>query len=191
MSGQGRQQNQKMKSFLIYKYLLENSDENHCLPARDIVDFLKNDMGIQAERRSIYKDIEEINKALFAFKKEETIESAEFELEENEKHKTIVYNANQKGFYIRKRDYKLSDISAIIECIYSAKFITEVQAEKYVDIITDTLTSIHQSNDIKHDALLLDRGKSINNEVFENVQKINKAMQSKSGKNKHQPEKIS
>ena len=188
-----KQNNQKLKCYLVYRYLMENSDENHYLSQRDIVDYLENDMGVNAERRSIYKDIDEINKILYALREEIPIENAEYQIEEkeNDKWKTIVYDGSKKGYYVRKRDYKLSDISAIAECIYAARFITEAQAEKYVDIITSSLVSIHQADEIKHEALLLDRGKTINPHVFENVQKIYKAMRVKAGKEKHVPEKIS
>ena len=191
MSEQGRQHNQKLKAFLIYKYLLENSDSNHCFSAGDIADFLTNDIGISAERRSIYKDIDEINKALLALRHEETLDWAEDKLKENDNYKAIVYDASKKGFYVKKRECKLNEISAIAECIYSAKFITEEQAYKYVEIITDILASKYQAEEIIHEAVLLDRGKTINDAVFENVQKINKAMKTKLGKNSHTPEKIS
>ena len=188
-----KQFNQKLKAFLIYHYLMENTDENHCLTQKDILDYLNNDMGIKAERRSLYTDIDEINKTLYALRNDLSIEEAEFEIEDkqNDKWKTIVYDGSKKGYYVRKRDYKLNDVNAIVECIYAARFITEAQAEKYVDIITRNLVSIHQADEIQHEALLLDRGKTINPQVFENVQKIYKAMRVKAGKEKHIPEKIS
>ena len=192
-SGSGRQNNQKLKCYLVYRYLMENSDENHCLSHKDILDYLESDMGIKAERRSLYKDIDEINKTLYALREEISIDDAEYEIEEkeNDKWKTIVYDGSKKGYYVRKRDYTLNEVNAIVECIYAARFITEKQAEKYVDIVTRNLVSIHQAEEIEHEALLLDRGKTINPQVFENVQKIYKAMRKKSGKNKHDPEKIS
>ena len=170
--------NQKLKAFLIYQYLMENTDENHCLSTTDILDYLEQDMGIKAERRSLYTDIDEINKTLYALRKDLSIEEAEFAIEDkqNDKWKTVVYDGSKKGYYVRKRDYKLNDVNAIVECIYAARFITEEQAEKYVDIITRNLVSIHQADEIQHEALLLDRGKTINPQVFENVQKIYKAM---------------
>ncbi len=185
--------NQKLKAFLIYQYLMENTDENNCLATTDILDFLETDMGIKAERRSLYTDIDEINKTLYALREGISLERAEFEIEEkkNDKWKTIVYDGSKKKYYVRKRDYKLNDVNAIVECIYAARFITEAQAEKYVDIITRNLVSIHQADEIQHEALLLDRGKTINPQVFENVQKIYKAMRVKAGKEKHIPEKIS
>ena len=185
--------NQKLKAFLIYQYLMENTDENHCLATADILDYLEHDMGIKAERRSLYTDIDEINKTIYALRKDLSIEEAEFEIEDKktDKWKTIVYDGSKKGYYVRKRDYTLNEVHGIVECIYAARFITESQAEKYVDIITRNLVSIHQADEIQHEALLLDRGKTINPQVFENVQKIYKAMRKKSGKNKHDPEKIS
>ena len=53
--------NQKIKPYIVLQYLLNNSDENNPQSATNIIDFL-NDCDISAERRSIYRDIEEINK---------------------------------------------------------------------------------------------------------------------------------
>ena len=61
--GKGRRGDQKMKPYLVYDYLMRNSDENHVVSANEICGYLE-EMGISAERRSIYKDIEEINKAI-------------------------------------------------------------------------------------------------------------------------------
>ena len=44
---------------------MENTDENHCLSTTDILDYLEQDMGIKAERRSLYTDIDEINKLIY------------------------------------------------------------------------------------------------------------------------------
>ena len=60
---QGKQSDQKMKPYLVYEYLMRYSDANHVVSASELVGYLQ-ECGISAERRSIYKDIEEINKAL-------------------------------------------------------------------------------------------------------------------------------
>lgn len=36
---------------------MENSDENHSVSAGDIIDYLREECSIEAERRSIYRDI--------------------------------------------------------------------------------------------------------------------------------------
>ena len=61
--GHGKKRDQKMKPYLVYEYLMRYSDANHVVSANELVGYLQ-ECGISAERRSIYKDIEEINKAL-------------------------------------------------------------------------------------------------------------------------------
>ena len=45
-----RAEKQKVKTLFVAKYFLENSDENHPITAGDIVDYLREDCGIEAER---------------------------------------------------------------------------------------------------------------------------------------------
>ena len=52
----GKKNDQKMKPFLAYEYLMRNSDASHTVPANEIVGYLQ-ECGISAERRSIYTDI--------------------------------------------------------------------------------------------------------------------------------------
>ena len=61
----GKQPNQKMKPFIVMQYLQRNTDENHTCSSTDIIDYLNNECGISADRRSIYRDIAEINKAMY------------------------------------------------------------------------------------------------------------------------------
>ena len=50
----GKKPNQKLKPYLVMQYLLKESNEDHPLTANDIVEFLKINCGIYAERRSVY-----------------------------------------------------------------------------------------------------------------------------------------
>lgn len=59
----GKQTNQKLKPYVVPQYLLKYSDENNTKSAYDIIGYLE-DCGISAERRSIYRDIEEINRIM-------------------------------------------------------------------------------------------------------------------------------
>jgi predicted DNA-binding transcriptional regulator YafY len=162
---------------------------------KDIVEYLQ-ECGITAERRSIYRDIEEINKAIllttsdrYEQLKAETIEEAE-ELLKDEKEKTIVYDKNKKGFYVRKRHYKLEDIQALAECIYSSKFLDEKRAKRLVNVICD-LVSEHNAEGLKRDVIQLDRGKSDSVSNYDTLKKISFAMRRKRINNvAHTPEKI-
>ena len=61
----GRKTDQKMKPYLVMQYLIKHTDENNIVNATDIAIDLFENYGILAERRSIYKDIQEIYKAVY------------------------------------------------------------------------------------------------------------------------------
>ena len=50
-----KSENQKFKALFVAKYLQEYSDENHAVSATDIIDYLSEECGIMADRRSIYR----------------------------------------------------------------------------------------------------------------------------------------
>ena len=54
----GRKPNQRMKPYLIYQFLLRNSNENKTITADNIAAYLSADCGVDAERHSVYKDID-------------------------------------------------------------------------------------------------------------------------------------
>ena len=187
----GRKSNQRMKPFLVYQYLLKESDENNAVSATKIVEYL-HDLGLEAERRSIYKDIEEINKILWLleneadiFEVEELIENDDFEDE-----KIIQYDSHQKGFYIRYRNYDVSDIRLISECIYSSRYISQSEADRLVKIMKD-FVSQKQAETIRTDALVTDRIRTLNKNSLNNVSVIYDAMSTMLDGLKHEPEKIS
>lgn len=190
----GKKTDQKMKPYLVYEYLMRYSDANNVVSANQIVGYLQ-ECGISAERRSIYKDIEEINKALlltqrnsYGIPRASTVEKAE-KLLQDDKHKTIIYDASRKGFYVRKRHYKVNDIRMLAECVYSAKFIDEDLADKLVNVVCD-LVSENYADDIRHDTFLVNRVKTDNTDIYEMVSKINAAMSRNRNKKPHVPEKI-
>lgn len=186
----GKKPNQKLKTFVVLQYLQRNTDENHVCNASDIVDYL-NECGIAAERRSIYSDIAEINKAMYMIEQGTDINSAAEELEQYEDEKLIVYDAKRKGFYFRRRQFDLNDIRLLVECIYSAKFISEKHVGLLVDVAC-SMVSDPQAERIKRSATyLLDRVKTTNNAVILNMDIIRDAMSTSIDGLRHTPEKIS
>ena len=120
--GSGRKPNQRMKHYLVLQYLMHNTDENNVATATEIADCLVNDYGISAERRSVYKDIEEINLVMYMLENDVDFFEAQEELaDEDSELKTIVYDKNRKGFYL-KRKYQFDDVRLLVECINSSRW---------------------------------------------------------------------
>lgn len=191
----GKKPNQKVKPYVVLQYLLKNTDEDHVATAFDIIAFLEDECGIEAERRSIYKDIEEINKVALMFQNGCMIDEAAEELEKNKDDDSIrlvVYDKSRKGFYAQKysRQFDVDDMRLLAECVYSAKFIAEGQAKRLVDDVICDFVSVHQAEKIRHDAFLTDRVKTNNKGVLRNLSTINEAMSTKLDGKSHKPEKI-
>ena len=189
----GKKPNQKVKPYVVLQYLLKNTDEDHLQTAPEIVAFLEEDCGIDAERRSIYKDIEEINKVALMFQEGCTIDEAAAMLEDDEDDslKLVKYDKSRKGFYVQSvaRQFDLNDMRLLAECVYSAKFIAESKAKTLVDVVCG-FVSDHQAEKIKHDAFLTDRVKTNNKLVLYSLATINDAMSAKLDGKSHKPEKI-
>lgn len=189
-SGRGRKEHQKMKPYLVYQYLLRNSDENHVVTAPELVGYLQ-EIGIYAERRSIYKDIEEINNALWILENDSDIEDVNKAMAAGyfDADKTIVYDNRQKGFYVTHRKYDASDIRLISECIYSSKYISQTEAERLVDIMKE-FVSDEQASEIRTEALVTNRVRTLNKNALRNVSTIYDAMSKVIDGAKHILEKI-
>lgn len=190
----GKKPNQKLKPYVVLQFLLKNTDENHLKTAYEIVDFL-DECGIEAERRSIYKDIEGINSVALMFRDGITIDEAVQELTENKDDDSIrlvVYDKSRKGFYVSSeaRQYDVDDIRLLAECVYSAKFIAEGQATRLVNNVICEFVSAHQAETIKQNAFLTDRVKTNNRAVLRSLTEINKAMSLRMDGKSHKPEKI-
>lgn len=194
----GKKPNQKLKPYLVQQYLLKNTDEDHVASAYDIIDFLEQ-CGVAAERRSIYRDIEDINKVMWLMENKQDdeddidIDAAEEAIAAgDDAEKTVVYqkHAEKKGFYVRQRRYDPNDIRLLAECVYSAKFLSQGQADRLADVVCE-FVSKYQAEKIRHDAFLTDRVKTSNKAVLNNISTINDAMSRRLDGEPHDPEKIS
>lgn len=187
----GRQFDQKMKPYLVYQYLLRNTDDNNTKSAFEIAAYLDT-VGINAERRSIYKDIDAINKVMWMLQNKATIDEAN-EVIDSDKYdaeKPIVYDPCKKGFYVRNRGYDFDDIRLISECIFSSRYISEKKAKELVEIMKDFLSD-DQAQKIKTDAIVTNRVRLLNDSLLDNIAIINEAMATKISGDSHKPEKIS
>lgn len=193
----GKQKNQKLKPYLVLQYLLKYSDENNTKSAYDIIGYLE-DCGISAERRSIYRDIEDINRIMLMLQEDTDLAEVDMMIAEAEESgdeeeinelKTILYDKTKKGFYVRQRKFDVNDMRLLAECVYACKFITEAKAKRLVNVVCD-FVSEEQAVKIRHNAFLTDRVKTDNQGVLNNIAAINEAMSKHLDGAPHTPEKI-
>ena len=173
----GKKPNQKLKAYLVYEYLQKNTDEENFVSASDIINYLQ-ERGVEAERRSIYRDIEDINKLFYLLEEDEaTMEEAEeaIEADEDDELKAVVYNKTKKGFHVKRRLNFENDVRLLAECVYATKFVDVGTAEMLIDTVC-SLVSDYQAEKIRHNVYLADRVKTDNSGVYNNVDVINEAL---------------
>lgn len=187
----GKKENQKLKTYILLQYFLKNTDKSNPVHMSDILDYLHDECGIDAERRSIYRDIADINKVLYMLDNGCDIQEAE-EAMEDEGERYIVSDGNRKGYYLCRRPYgiEVDDVRLLAECIYSARFINEKKAEELVEIISNNVSQWDAKN-IQHDAFVTDRVRiQMNNTFYYNLITINGALRQGTAADPHTPEKI-
>ena len=170
--GSGRKPNQRIKSYLVLQYLLKNSDEEHPAKAVDIVAYLEDEIGIAAERRSLYKDIQEINLAEYALRVSCDLDEARENLE-NDPSLALIQNKHSRGFYVssHNRSIRPDEARLLAECVYMARFIPNREKQLYIDIVCGGLSE-SQREQIEHSVIVSDSGGTINRETIKNIDKI-------------------
>ena len=186
----GRKPYQSMKPYLVYQYLLKESDEENIKKATDIADQLENEYGISTKARSIFKDVETMNQAiLIANENARDIEEA-IEMCENTKNHTIVYDSNYRGFYIPKRREKINDLYTILDCIYAAPFLDKDTALRLADMVCSEFVSNEEKDNMLESTYVPNKKVSDYTPLLKKLNTIRIALKKRVDGKAHIPEAI-
>ena len=145
--------NQKLKLLYLQKILLENTDEEHTISMDRILTLLAN-KGIDAERKSIYSDIEELN---------------------NFGMDILCKKGKNGGYYVASREFEFSQIRLLVDIVQSAKFITEKKSNELIKKL-ETLVSSHEAYKLQAEVYVANRVKTDNETIYYLVHDISEAM---------------
>lgn len=149
-----RSGNQKMKQLYLMQILLQNTDENHFLNATELIQALKA-YDIEAERKSIYSDIESLK--LYGLDIEKS---------------TARGNA---GYYIASREFEIPELKLLVDAVQSSRFITLKKSEKLIKKI-EALASRYEAVQLQRQVYVTNRIKTQNESVYYNVDDIHSAI---------------
>lgn len=144
---------QKLKLILLLQYFNENTDRQHPISMAEIITYLEAN-GIHAERKSIYTDIEALNRLGYdvVFKKE-----------------------RPSGYYMESRDFELAELKLLVDAVQSSKFITEKKSNALIKKI-EKLTSKHEGRKLQRQVYVANRVKTDNEAVLYNIDYIHEAI---------------
>ena len=143
----------KLKILYILKYLMEESDTNHPISTRTLLEYLES-VGITAERKSVYDDIAALQR--FGVMIEHTRE-------------------NGSGYYIVERNFELPELKLLVDAVQSSKFITKQKSASLIKKLA-SLTNKHDASTLNRQVYMSGRIKTMNESIYYNVDMIHTAI---------------
>ncbi len=148
-----KQSQQKLKLLYLMKILLEKTDEEHHITVPEMIGELAA-LGISAERKSIYSDLEYLE--LFGL---------DICSERGKTH----------GYYVASREFELPELKLLVDSVQASKFITRKKSMELISKI-EKLTSHENAKKLHRQVYVLDRVKTLNEQIYYNVDKIHDAI---------------
>ncbi|MBQ9997800.1 MAG: WYL domain-containing protein, partial [Clostridia bacterium] len=144
---------QKLKMMYLAKILLDKTDEEHTITVPEMIAELAK-LGISAERKSIYDDLEYLQ--LYGL-----------DICSNKTRTT--------NYYIASRDFELPELKLLVDSVQASKFITRKKSMELISKI-EKLTSHENAKKLQRQVFITNRVKTLNEQIYYNVDKIHEAI---------------
>ncbi|HCM92681.1 MAG TPA: WYL domain-containing protein [Lachnospiraceae bacterium] len=145
--------NQKLKILYLKEILYRYTDELHPMSAAEICGILK-EWGVEAERKSIYSDVEML--ATYGYD-------------------IMKLNGRDGGFFMGSREFELPELKLLIDAVMSSKFITKKKSDQLVKKIT-SFASEYDADELKRQLYSINRMKMQNEDILYSVDVVNTAI---------------
>ncbi len=148
-----KQSQQKLKLMYLAKILLERTDEEHTMTVPQMIAELGT-MGISAERKSIYDDLECLQ--LYGLD-------------------ICSRKSRTTDYYVASRDFELPELKLLVDSVQASKFITHKKSMELISKI-EKLTSHENAKKLHRQVFVTNRVKTLNEQIYYNVDKIHDAI---------------
>ncbi|MBQ7010385.1 MAG: WYL domain-containing protein [Clostridia bacterium] len=148
-------ENQKYKLLYIMRLLYEETDEEKGLSVGDIISALA-EMGVEAERKSVYSDIE-------------TLIGYGMDVEKRKK------NGNTTYYHLVSREFELAELKLLVDAVQASKFITRKKSQELIKKL-ESLASKTQAGQLMRQVFVSNRIKTMNESIYYSVDYIHNAM---------------
>lgn len=145
--------NSRMRFLYLLEALEKETDEEHPLSAQELCAILA-EKGIQAERKSLYRDIAALNEI-------------GYEIGSTRQPKS--------GFFLMKRDFELPEVRLLIDAVQSAPFLTAKKTAQLTEKLCG-LVSRPQSVQLEPQLSVERRNKFDNEEIYYTIDALHAAI---------------
>ena len=146
--------NQRLKLLYLKKILMRETDDQHFLTLPQIVKLL-NDYGVNAERKTLYSDFDELRRYGV----------------------DIIGEQTQRSFFyhIGNRDFELPELKLLVDSVQSAKFITDKKSKTLIKKL-EAMASKYDARKLHRQVVISGRVKTMNESIYFNVDKLHEAI---------------
>lgn len=149
-------ENQRMRLLIIQQLLLDGTDEEHPMATTALLKVLES-WGIDAERKTIYRDME-------------TLRAFGLDVQSRK--------GKNQGWFIGARPFQLAELKLLVDAVQSCKFITKRKSDELIRKL-EGLTSIHQARQLQRQVYVERRVKTMNESVYYTIDKLHAALSGK------------
>lgn len=149
---------QKVRLLHLIDIFKKKTDEKHALTANKLIDELRV-RGCEVERRCIAEDIAALNSLNEEIVLDPIIESA----------------GRNTGYYLARREFRLSEVKLLVDVVQSCKFLPQKKTEELIKKL-EGLCSQYQAVELQRQVHIANRVKSENKSVLLNVDVLYEAM---------------
>ncbi len=147
--------NQKLKLLYLVKLFYEKTDEEHFVTMNDIIEYLES-KDINAERKSLYSDIEALK--LFGY-----------DIKGEKMGRNYMY-------HLVSRELEATELKMLIDVVQSSRSITEEKSRELIKKL-EGFTSEYNARAMRKNVIVKNRAKSINQKLYYTMDAISEAME--------------
>lgn len=144
----------RTRILLVERYLRRFSDESHGRTMREILEYLQT-QGITTDRRTLYLDFEEMR-------------SMGMDIIAEKGRRDCCY-------YLASREFELAELKLLVDAVRSFRFMTVRKSRSLIGKLKG-LVSVYEAEALEQQISGEDRYKSLNEEVYYNVDRIHAAI---------------
>ena len=148
-----RGKNQKLKLLVLLRFLRSESDEQHPVAMKELLAELAR-AGIQAERKSIYDDLE-------------TLRDFGFDI--------VQATPARRGYFLGEREFELAELKLLVDAVQSSRFLTTGKSRALIGKM-ESMASRWQAGELRRQVHVADRVKTMNESVYYNIDTVHAAI---------------
>ncbi len=152
--GEHKGERQKLKMLYLAKILSEETDDLHALTMDEILQKL-SEYGVNADRRTMYRDFEELR--IFGM--------------------DIIKEKRERNcfYHLASREFELPEVKLLVDAVQASRFITNTKSRVLIRKL-ESLASRYEAGQLHRQVIITGRVKSMNESIYYNVDKIHEAI---------------